>query len=97
MGNFGLADSSESRTADSVMPLYIPIVGPFIMIATGTTLTDNGVFFLAVDGIVQTGSAAMLIAGLVSPTTKLVRNDVSVSAHPIVGKGTLGLGLSGTL
>jgi hypothetical protein len=53
--------------------LLIPIAGPFATLSTGTT---SGDFFLVLNGIVQAGGVAMLIAGIAAPKTILIRNDL---------------------
>lgn len=89
-------DHSLVSSGDSYTPLYIPVAGPFIAIST-VNAEGGGVFILLLDGIAQAAGVAMLIGGIASPATKLVRNDVSWQVHPIVGGGTVGLGISGSL
>jgi hypothetical protein len=75
--------------------LWVPAIGPFIQMAG--TESSTGKLFLAIDGIGQTAGAAMLIVGLVSPKTVLVRNDLAeVRVTPMLAKGTAGAGLTGT-
>lgn len=77
--------------------LWIPAVGPFIQM-TNTSSSVAGVF-LAIDGATQVAGLAMLIVGVTSPKTVLVRDDlgkVSVQAVPIIAGGTTGVGLAGT-
>ena len=59
----------------SLAPLYVPIVGPFIQI--GNTSTATGNVFLVLDGLLQAGGVAMLVAGIAAPKTLLVRNDLA--------------------
>ena len=55
---------------------------------------------LVLDGLVQTGSIAMFVAGLAAPRTALVRNDVGkakITPVPMTfGRSSAGLGLVGT-
>ena len=90
---------SLSRSSD-LWPLYIPALGPFI--AMGTLETEGpGTFWLAVDGLAQSGGIAMLIAGIVAQEKRLVRStehDVSVTVMPLrFGPHGAGLGLVGTM
>jgi hypothetical protein len=90
------ADSSKySGGSNPLAAMWIPALGPFIQM--GSTESSTGKLFLAIDGAAQTAGAAMLIAGLVSPKTVLVRNDLAeVRVTPMVAKGTAGAGLTGT-
>jgi hypothetical protein len=82
---------------EGLEPLYIPLAGPFITIATEDA-SGAGIFWLMVLGLVQTGGAVMGVTGLVMPDTQLLyRNDVRVRILPIVtAGGGPGLGLTGT-
>lgn len=71
------ACKSLSCTGGSWNALYAPIVGPFIQM--GYTSSATGNFFLVLDGLVQAGGVAMLIAGIAAPKTVLVRNDLALS------------------
>ncbi len=77
--------------------LYAPVVGPFIQM--GNTDSYTGRFLLAVDGAAQALGAAMLIYGIASPKTVLVRNDLGMTTHLVpmrMGNGGTGVGLVGT-
>jgi hypothetical protein len=89
-------DRALGGTGDSYWPLYVPLAGPFIAIGT-TNAQGGGIFTLMIDGLAQVGGAAMLVGGIAAPATKLVRNDLALQVHPIVGGGTVGLGVSGSL
>jgi hypothetical protein len=84
----------SSNNPDSA--LYIPVAGPFVQMAKTDSSTAN--FFLAVDGLGQAAGAAMLIYGLTSPRTVLVRNDLgTLQVVPMrMGKNGSGLGLAAT-
>ncbi|MDI1432807.1 hypothetical protein [Polyangium sorediatum] len=90
---------SLSRSSD-LWPLYIPALGPFI--AMGTLDTEGpGTFWLAVDGLAQSGGIAMLIAGIVAQEKRLVRSTevgTSMTVMPLrFGPHGAGLGLVGTM
>ena len=97
----GGADSNRgSSNPDAAM--WAPAIGPFIQMAQPDSSATGNVL-LAVDGLAQTAGLIMLIAGLSSPKTVLVRNDLArndtkptVKATPIVGRGMTGVGLIGT-
>ena len=88
--------AKAEHTGNPVGALYIPCFGPFIQMTSTGSATAN--VFLAIDGIAQTGGAAMLIGGIVAPKTVLVRNDLGqVHFTPVrLGRDGMGLGLSGT-
>ena len=76
--------------------LWLPGVGPFIQMANTSSATGNLV--LVIDGAAQSGGLAMLIYGIVSPKTVLLRNDLATTplVLPIrVGSDGYGLGLVG--
>jgi hypothetical protein len=76
--------------------LYIPVAGPFLQMTR--TESSAGNTTLAIDGIGQAAGATMLIVGITSPRTVLVRNDLGeVRVMPMrMGEGGTGLGLVGT-
>lgn len=94
------SDVSEATSGSSgdTVPLFIPVIGPFIAIGTLHPGTTGG-FFLALDGIAQAGGLAMFIAGLAAPRPVQVRNDVGKSfVRPtpmMVGGTSPGFGLVG--
>jgi hypothetical protein len=55
-------------------PLFLPVVGPLVMLGSNTSAL--GGLFLVFDAVLQAGSLAMAIVGLVVPKIVLVRNDV---------------------
>jgi hypothetical protein len=75
---------SECRDDDNegAIPLFIPLVGPFI--AMGTMDAEGpGRAALFLDGVVQVGGMAMLIAGVAAKQTVLVRSgNTTVSVAP---------------
>ncbi|MDP2270345.1 MAG: hypothetical protein Q8N23_30235 [Archangium sp.] len=88
-------DTSQGQA----IPLFIPIIGPFIAMGTFRSLQATDVFFLALDGLVQAGGAAMLIAGIAAPRHQLIRDRYASLFLPMpmsFGRGSAGVGLSGT-
>jgi hypothetical protein len=87
---------------DDLTPLYIPAVGPFITIGTANA-EGAGTFLLIVDGIAQSGGLLMAILGIAIQQDLLVRNDVEATGPKVrvspmmVGKGTMGFGLVGSM
>jgi hypothetical protein len=91
-------DADSSRDHD-LAPLFIPVAGPFITIVNTNNAT--GTFFLVIDGLGQSAGLALLIYGLTSPKTVLLRNDFtaskpSVRVTPMMTASTTGVGLTGT-
>lgn len=76
--------------------LYVPVAGPFLQMTK--TDSSSGNVTLAIDGIAQAAGATMLIVGITSPKTVLVRNDLGqVHLTPMrLGDKGGGLGLVGT-
>lgn len=76
--------------------LFVPVLGPFLQMSK--TSTSSGNVTLAIDGIAQAGGAVMLVVGVTSPRTVLVRNDLGeIRITPMkVGERGTGLGLVGT-
>jgi hypothetical protein len=90
----GDADA-DGRTADDWSVLYIPVAGPFVGVAT-LDASGGGLAVLLIDGVVQTGGLAMLIAGLAAQETRLVRiGDAEVRVAPVANAGEASLGLVG--
>lgn len=95
------ATQDLSRGRSEGAPLFVPVVGPFIAIGTSGTSTStdrtNAVAF-ALDGIVQTAGAALLIAGIAWPKPILVRTkELTLQPTPMsFGKAGSGFGFAGT-
>ncbi len=86
--------ANAGGTTNPVASLYIPAIGPFIQMTNSSTATGN--VFLAIDGIAQSAGLAMLIYGITSPRTVLVRNDLATQlvVTPMhVGQSGYGLGV----
>jgi hypothetical protein len=67
-------------------PLFVPVAGPFITLGTIDWSSDFGGLAFAIigvplilDGLLQTGGAILLIAGIASPKKVLVRDGVSTT------------------
>jgi hypothetical protein len=96
---FGSGDGRDPWT-----PMYIPVIGPFVTMATASTdLDSGGTAFLGFDGVVQLGGAAMIVLGIALPTKQLVRDDASNASNASTPWFTLkplitanGFGFSGT-
>lgn len=82
-----------SRT--NYTPLFIPVFGPFVEIGQVNDSSDQ--FSLGLLGLGQTAGAVMLLYGLTSPRTVLVRNDqlIVTSLAPMIGPGASGLSVVG--
>jgi hypothetical protein len=86
----------------SYAPLLVPVVGPFIeLFEPGVAGFTRAVS--AIDGFAQVGGLAMLIYGIASPTTVLVKGGEAsrggafeLSLAPVVGPGRQGMGVVGT-
>ena len=85
------------------MPIFavgvIPVAGSFVL-AAGEGGDPLGTTIFVVDGIVQAAGIAMLVAGIVARTPRLVRDEaagVHVVPVPLTfGKGSAGFGLGGS-
>lgn len=77
-------------------PLAIPVAGPFLTIGT-TDGEQDSLTILLLDGIAQVGGVVMLVLGVTSKKTVLVRNDLAeVHLAPVaLSGGGHGLGLAG--
>ncbi len=78
--------------------LYVPVAGPFLELTNSPTAAGSVV--LVIDGVGQAAGAALLIWGLTSPISRVVRNDVSkplvLPTPMMMGRGAGGLGVVGT-
>ncbi|HEV3193876.1 MAG TPA: hypothetical protein VGY54_25400 [Polyangiaceae bacterium] len=80
--------------SDNADALYIPALGPFMQMTRTTSALGN--VYNAIDGAGQCAGLVMLIVGLTSPRTILVRNDIGairVQPMPYVSSHSAGLGL----
>ena len=84
---------SYSGCQRSYGAMYVPVVGPFIQMGSASPTEQ---LILAVDGVAQTAGLVMLVAGLFTTRTVLVRNDLGVSISPAYVKNGAGMALSGS-
>jgi hypothetical protein len=83
-------------TDKSLTPLYVPVFGPFLQIATGHDSGSGANGVLVLDGLGQTAGAVMLLIAATTTKTVLVRNDLAeVRIAPTVTKTGSGIGLVG--
>jgi hypothetical protein len=97
MGAAIVHDAHAYGGRDNADALYVPAVGPFIQMIWTSTATGN--WLNAMDGGGQIAGIVMLLVGLTSPKTILVRNDlgtVRAAPLPYVGRHGAGLGLVGS-
>jgi hypothetical protein len=88
---------SNPHSGNPAAAMWAPGIGPFIQMASTSTATSN--VLLAIDGLGQSAGLTMLIFGLASPRTVLLRNDLGLHVAPTlmpVGRNGGGLGLVGT-
>jgi hypothetical protein len=93
-----LASNISENGAKDFGPLLIPVVGPFVGIAT-THASTGGAFGLGFLGVVQTAGLGMLIGGIAAPKTVLIRNDIAgvkFNVIPQFGPTSAGLGMVGS-
>lgn len=83
VGASSVGESSE----DELLPLFIPIVGPFITVGSLDFSGDfGGLGFILIglplilDGLLQAAGAIALTAGITSPKQVLVRDGALVSS-----------------
>jgi hypothetical protein len=85
--------------AEDYYPLFIPVAGPFVTIATAETKGAASTA-LVIDGVAQTAGLTMFIVGLAAQEDVLVRIPTyggnTVEVKPIVGKGFQGVGVDGS-
>jgi len=91
-------DRDGTGSEDDVLPLYAPIVGPFITMGTAK-MEAFTTSILIIDGIGQVGGAALLIAGLAAQEDVLVRDKTppALTVAPSFGPHHAGLSLAGSL
>ncbi len=89
----------DTHESNPVVGLFVPVLGPFITITQSSSATAD--LFLLVNGAAQTAGAALLIWGLTSPQSLLVKDGYYGRRHlmpqpMIFGTNGGGVGLSGT-
>jgi hypothetical protein len=93
---YGLAVGLASSASSSA--LYVPVLGPFIEAAGVKDGMGSGAttLILAIWGLGEAAGAIMLVSGIASTKTELVRDDLArLHVIPILTKSTAGLGLGG--
>lgn len=88
-----------SAGTDPCVPLFFPVVGPFVFMGVTESLDPGWAAFLGVNGAVQIAGAAAMVIGLLVPEKRLVRNDAPApraSFAPVVGSEMLGFSLAGS-
>jgi hypothetical protein len=108
---FGVAGAVDSDFEDNATYLFIPLAGPWLMIAAGsdppkpcpmgqTCPTGNPSYkslFIGAAGVAQAVGAVLFITGLTAERRYLLRKDVEVSFVPAsFGRDGYGLGAVGT-
>jgi hypothetical protein len=108
---FSVTAAVMSEGDDQSGYLAIPVLGPWLMIATGGTkdeCTNDGDLtscenkapergLVVFDGLVQLGGAAMIASGFLFPSKHLVRTNLSLRLRPMtLGRNGHGLGILGT-
>jgi hypothetical protein len=77
---------------DMYWPMFIPVIGPFIAIGTADS-SGTGAGILALDGALQAGGLAMMIAGFVAPKLQLVpQKGIYLNGQAAPGLGGLSVG-----
>jgi hypothetical protein len=96
-----LAASSGYNSADGTTDprgyLWIPVVGPFIVLGhTSSAISD---VFLVLDGLGEAGGLAALFYGIASPRTVQVPADTKpakIDVVPLLGGGRSGAAIVGS-
>jgi len=76
-----------------IWPLYIPVVGPFITLATMDNRTPTSAYFLVLDGLAQAAGVGMLAGGLAGKSW--IVPIPRVAYDPNVGQAEAGVQLVG--
>jgi hypothetical protein len=104
---YGLTVAADDNSTDKTGYLFVPVLGPWLMLAAGGANRNCGsdVCFensgrralLFLDGITQATGAILLTAGIAYPTKRLVRDQIALSFTPTpIGHDGYGLGAVGT-
>jgi hypothetical protein len=84
-------EDSYNNNDNQLAALWIPVLGPFIQMASVDSSIGKEMLFL--DGLAQAAGLTMLITGLVYPRHILVRNDLASMSFVPMKLGTDGSGL----
>lgn len=81
-----LSSTSGSSSDTSYAPLFIPIVGPFVMLGTDASPSSgNGLAgIMILDGLAQVAGATMFIIGMASGEKKVLKRMDAAQAAPQV-------------
>jgi len=77
---------SEERTSGNYVPLFIPVIGPFVTIGT-TDAEGPGTLLLMLDGLGQATGAALILAGMFSDQKFISRTASGFDPRPDVMVG----------
>lgn len=78
----GVYLGSQSGDAGKYGPMLLPVIGPWVTI--GTADTDEGTFFLVLDGLGQATGAALFLAGMLTDEKYLARTTGRLNLRPEV-------------
>lgn len=91
---------SESGSTDGAA-LYIPIAGPFIFLNKRGSRNPEEVALFALSGVAQAAGLGLIVFGIASRSTSLMRDDVAASRLVVtpapLGHSGLGLVIAGTM
>lgn len=90
-----IAATATAEEEEGLLPLLIPIGGPFVTISSADT-EGGGTFWLIVNGTTQTIGAALLLAGIIAEESYLLRSDLAAGPAPRVSLGPGGGALTWT-
>jgi len=81
--------------ASGYAPLAIPVAGPFVLMAETSGFESLLDPLLIIDGVAKAAGVVMLIAGLASKKTVLMRDDVTAfKPEVLIGPGSVGMRMS---
>jgi hypothetical protein len=94
----GTDAAKNNGGSNDVAWLYAPAVGPFLALTQSPSAVGN--MFLIIDGLGQVAGLTLLIWGLTSPMTVLIRDDAAgprlIPTPMLLGKDGGGVGIVGT-
>jgi len=88
------AYADDAGTASSRTLLWVPAVGPFIMMGSISGIGWDAL--LALDGLAQIGGLTLFVYGLASPPARSAADAPKVSIAPFAVRGASGAALVGT-
>lgn len=92
---------AEAGGNSNYWPMYVPTIGPLITISTAKPDNNFEVFMLGLDAVAQTAGIGLIIWGMASREKRLIRvagETPSLTIAPAyLGRGSFGLGISGTM